>query len=156
MLDEYEFYHGALIRALVVELGLPLEIKVDDAAGRIDSFVIDKKVAIHIKHSTKRLSPWQFTFSRANVEELIDLDHRHHQLFICLICGDDGFLCITPEEFLEVSGPAKSETYWIRAERPRNKMYEVSGNAGTLSIKKARGVGEIVSSIKEQSLRRFG
>ena len=78
MTDEYEFYHGAVLRALIVESGLPIEIAVDDQLGRIDSFKINRSVAVHIKHSEKRMSPWQFTFSRDNVEELIGLDENHH------------------------------------------------------------------------------
>jgi hypothetical protein len=148
MTDEYEFYHGAVLRALIVESGFPIEIAVDDKLGRVDSFKVNKSVAIHIKHSEKRMSPWQFTFSRDNVEELIGLDEKYGSLFICLVCGTDGFLAVTPEEFLDITGPAKSDTYWIRVARPRNKMYEVSGNDGTLEYKKSRGITEIVNAIK--------
>ncbi len=47
MVDEYEFYHGAMIRALVVGADQPVEIKVDDAGGRIDSFVINNKSPVN-------------------------------------------------------------------------------------------------------------
>lgn len=148
MIDDYEFYHGAVLRAIVVECKQPMEIAVDDNIGRVDSYSFNKSVAIHIKHSEKRLSPWQFTFSKDNIEELIKLDTKYRTLFICFVCGSDGFLCITPDEFLHITGPAKSETFWIRVARPRNKMYEVTGNEGTLDTKKSRGVGQVVEAIK--------
>jgi hypothetical protein len=154
MTDEYEFYHGSVLWTLIVGCNSPISIGVDDKMGRVDSFSINGEVAIHIKHSAKRLSPWQFTFSRDNVEELIELDAKHKSLFVCLVCGDDGILAISPDEFLQVSGPAKSETYWIRVERPRNKMYEVSGNAGTLALKKSRGLAAVVDSIKALSRQK--
>lgn len=147
MIDEYEFYHGAVLRDLIVNCGRAVQIKVDDTDGRVDSFVVDDKVAIHVKHSAKRMTPWQFTFSRQNIEELIKLDSRYHAVFICLVCSDDGVVTITPEEFLQISGPAKSETYWIRLHRSKNKMYSVSGNGGELSNKKARGMGSVVEAI---------
>jgi hypothetical protein len=154
MTDEYEFYHGSLLRSLIVECGMPIEVTADDKLGRVDSFAINRQVAVHIKHSEKRMSPWQFTFSRDNVEELIHLDDKYSSLFICFVCGDDGFLCITPEEFLSVTGPAKSDTYWLRISRPRNKMYEVTGNDGTLESKKARGISQVVDAIKAFAIQR--
>ena len=99
------------------------------------------------------MSPWQFTFSREYVEELISLDTKYRKLFIYLVCGDDGHLAITPDEFLEISGPAKSDTYWIRVDRPRNKMYEVSGNVGTLSLKKPKGLSSVVEAVKASTMQ---
>jgi hypothetical protein len=148
MTDEYEFYHGALLRALIVESGVPVEISVDDDIGRVDSFSINRRVAVHMKHSEKRMSPWQFTFSLENVEELIALDRKYHNLFICLICGSDGVVALKPEEFLQITGPAQSETYWIRVARPKNKMYELTGNDGTLDGKKPRGIAVITEAIR--------
>jgi hypothetical protein len=148
MTDEYEFYHGALLRALIVECGVPIEISVDDIRGRVDSFSINRKVAVHIKHSEKRMSPWQFTFSLENVEELITLDRKYPSLFICLVCGSDGVVTLRPDEFLQVTGPAQSETYWIRVARPKNKMYELTGNDGTLDGKKPRGITAIAEAIR--------
>lgn len=155
MIDEYEFYHGAFVRAVVVEFGLPIEIAVADESGRVDSFSFNGQVAVHIKHSEKRMSPWQFTFTRDNIEELIKLDSKFASMFICFVCGTDGFVCISPDEFLNVTGPAKSETYWIRVARPRNRMYEVSGNDGTLDFKISRGVGKIVEILKSSSAQKF-
>ena len=154
MIDEYEFYHGAVLRAVVVECGLPIEITVDDKMGRVDSFAINRNVAVHIKHSEKRMSPWQFTFSRDNIEELIELDAKYRSLFICLVCGTDGFLCVSPEEFLTITGPAKSDTYWIRVARPRNKMYEVAGNDGKLDYKKPKGISEVIEAINASSTQK--
>jgi hypothetical protein len=130
-------------------------LRFDSTMGRVDSFSINSETAIHIKHSIKRMSPWQFTFSRENVEELIALDSKYRNLFICLVCGDDGLLAITPDDFLEISGPAKSETYWIRVDRPRNKMYEVSGNVGTLSLKKPKGLSAVVDAIKSSTMQKI-
>ena len=148
MTDEYEFYHGAVLRALIVECGVPIEIGVDDKIGRVDSFAINRKVGVHIKHSEKRMSPWQFTFSRDNVEELIALDEKYLSLFICLVCGDDGIVALRPDEFLQITGPAQSETYWIRVARPKNKMYELTGNDGTLGGKKSRGIAAVADAIR--------
>jgi hypothetical protein len=148
MIDEYEFYHGALLRALIVECGVPIEISVDDSTGRVDSFSINRKVAVHIKYSEKRMSPWQFTFSVENVEELIALDRKYQNLFICLVCGSDGVVALKPDEFLQITGPAQSKTYWIRVARPKNKMYELTGNDGTLDSKKPRGIAAIVEAIR--------
>jgi hypothetical protein len=151
MIDEYEFYHGAVLWSLITESREKISICADDSTGRIDSFCINGEIAIHIKHSIKRLSPWQFTFTRDNVEELIELDKKYKSLFICLVCGDDGIVALTPDEFLEVAGPAKSEVFWIRVSRPKNKMYEVSGTAGILGSKKSRGLGLVADAVRSSS-----
>ena len=151
MTDEYEFYHGSVLWSVIVNSGKTITIATDDAMGRIDSFCIDGRTAIHIKHSIKRMSPWQFTFSKDNVEELIQLDAKHKYLFICLVCGDDGVVTLTPDEFLEVAGPAMSESFWIRVSRPKNKMYEIAGSNGVLGYKKSRGTGEITAAINSSA-----
>jgi hypothetical protein len=123
MIDEYEFYHGAVIRMIVTGQTKPTIWTVDDTNGRVDSFVADGRVAVHIKHSKKRLAPWQFTFTRDNIEELIALDDRYKYLFITLVCGSDGIVTMSPREFLKITGPSESDVYWIRANRSRNTMY---------------------------------
>ena len=147
MIDEYEFYHGAVLRNILVECKSPITVKVDDSKGRVDSFVINERVAIHIKHSKKRLTPWQFTFSRDNVEELVELDHKYERLFVCLVCDNDGIVVLSPDEFLKITGPSNSEAYGIRIDRTRNTMYTAFGNDGKLDYKLARGVARIIEAI---------
>ena len=148
MIDEYEFYHGAVLRNIIVESKIPVTIKVDDIKGRVDSFVINDRVAIYIKHSAKRLTPWQFTFSRDNVEELVELDRKYESLFVCLVCDSDGIVVLSPDEFLKITGPSNSEVYGIRLDRTKRSMYSAFGNDGKLEYKLARGVARIVETIE--------
>lgn len=150
MIDEYELYHGAVLRRILASHQGEISVKVDDADGRIDSFVINGRLAIHIKHSKKRMTPWQFTFSKRNIEELIELDTKYDFLFICLVCETDGIVVLTPQEFLEVTGPSESDVFWIRIERTRNTMYSLHGNDGNLSRKISRGIGRILDAITSQ------
>jgi hypothetical protein len=146
MIDEYELYHGAVLRRILASCG-EIKMKIDDRDGRVDSFVLNDRFAIHIKHSRKRMAPWQFTFSKRNIEELIDLDARYDYLFICLVCATDGIVVLTPQEFLEVTGPSESDVFWIRIDRTRNTMYSLFGNDGNLSRKISRGIGRILEII---------
>lgn len=148
MIDEYEFYHGAVLRCILVGCKSAVTLKVDNSKGRVNSFVINDKVAIHIKHSKRRLPPWQFTFSRDNVEELVGLDHKYERLFVCLVCDNDGIVVLSPDEFLKITGPSNSEVYGIRIDRTRNTMYSAFGNDGPLDHKLARGVTRIVEAIE--------
>ena len=147
MIDEYELYHGAVLRRIIASTNRTTSWRVDDISGRVDSFAINERVAVHIKHSKKRLSPWQFTFSKENIEELIGLDERYEQLYVCLVCHTDGVVVLLPNEFLEVTGPAKSEVFWVRVERTKNTMYSVSGSSGTLPNKLRRGVTRITEQL---------
>jgi hypothetical protein len=148
MADEYELYHGMVLRQILVESNSTISLQVDDQSGRIDSFVIDGRTAIHIKHSKKRLPPWQFTFSRDNIEELIGLDRKYEHLFLCFVCEKDGVVVLSPDEFLRIAGPSTSETYFVRVDRSRNTMYSVNGSSGPLPRKLPRGVARILQSIE--------
>src|SRR5260221_3467417 len=103
MLRDYELFHGAVLRSIVVEFGRTVELRIDDSAGRINSFVLNGKLALHLKHSEKRLTPWGFTFTMEQIEELIDLKSKYDELFLGLVCWRDGVVLITSQQFLNIT-----------------------------------------------------
>lgn len=71
MIGEYEMYHGAAIREIIVEMDRPINIYANDDFGRVNSFVLDNgKAGLYIKHSSKRLPPWQFVYTADNLLEI--------------------------------------------------------------------------------------
>jgi hypothetical protein len=73
MISEFERYHGVALRTIVVSTGKPVTIQRWEEVGRINSYRLNMTTAVHIKHSTKRLPPWLFTFAGDEIRELVQL-----------------------------------------------------------------------------------
>lgn len=145
MTAEYERYHGIVLRELIVKSPAPLLIEARDEAGRVNSFCLNGQTGLHIKHSAKRLAPWQFTFNEDSLAEIEGLIDNHTSFWLALVCGLDGVVSLTAEEFRELTNVGEDISKFIRVDRDRNTMYRVFGNAGKLQTAKARGVNSIIS-----------
>jgi hypothetical protein len=105
--------------------------------------MVEENTAIHLKHSTKRMSPWQFTFMSSHFGEIEDLKGRFDSVWVALICGVDGFVTLSSSELDQLIGTTPTVASFVRVERGRRKMYRVSGSLGHLDFAKANGLGEM-------------
>ena len=149
MTPEYQFYHGAFLHEIITSSGRELRITLRDFFGRPDAFVIDGKIGILIKHSSARITPWLFTFTKDHVAELCALRAQTKVCFIALVCGEDGFVCVRDSDLVEILAPTDTDVASIRVERRPRKMYGVSSSGKSLDGKLARGVQEIVAAITQ-------
>ncbi len=139
---EYEQYHGIVIRALVAELKEGVHVKAHDAHGILNSFLINNSIGLYIKHSSKRMSPWLFSFTKDNLLELKLLEESAQLTFISFVCGHDGFLTLSKEELQRLSGKKQSDdSLTIHVKRRKRHMYAVGGR-DRLENSKARGFTE--------------
>lgn len=140
---DFERYHGIVIRSLVLEFPTAgLQIKAHDAHGIVNSFSINDSVGLFIKHSSKRLSPWIFGFSKDHLTELHLLSEHTEQTFVSLVCGYDGFLTLSMEEMRELADRKKADnSLTIHVRRRKRQMYAVGGR-DKLERAKPRGFGE--------------
>ena len=86
-IGEFELYHGAAVRDLVVGAGRPLRIEASDDLGRVNTFILNDDVAVYMKHSAKRLPPWQFTYFTEHLDELERLASRCRSVWLVHVCG---------------------------------------------------------------------
>lgn len=150
MIHEFEKYHGVALRQLVVEAGeLGVLIRAEDPRGRLNSFVVNDRVGLHIKHSSKRLPPWQFTFDDENCQELHHLGGHAAQIWIALVCGPDGVVCLTHQEFLSMNSEECEATAFIRIDRDKRAMYRVRGSEGALCGAKPRGFSRVLGHLQD-------
>ena len=139
---EYEQYHGIVIRALVAELKDGMHIKTHDAHGILNSFLINHSIGLYIKHSSKRMSPWLFSFTADNLVELQLLEESTDLAFVSLVCGHDGFLTLSMEELEYLSDKKQpNNSLTIHVKRRKRHMYAVGGR-DKLESNKARGFTE--------------
>lgn len=149
MIAEYKFYHGVVLAELVNLMVGPLAIDELIEEGRLSSYVLNDKIGLQIKHCTNRLHPWQFTFTKLNLVQLLTLQERFARVFVVLVCHEDGMVSLTLEEAISILSAGDSEQAWIRVDRRRNEWYSVNGGASALPNKKPQGVQPIVQALAE-------
>jgi hypothetical protein len=148
MFDEYEFYQGVVLRSLIVDAYTPLMLRPFVREGRISAFVINSRLAVFMKHSAKRMSPWRFTFTLEQVSDLLDLEAKYSDLFVVFICGDDGLVTLDVATLHQVVTFDNGETAWVAIERKPRSRYTVRGNRTELPRKVPHGVAEIFEIMK--------
>jgi hypothetical protein len=146
MIAEFERYHGVVLRRIVVEAPGPILMEKKDEAGRENSYVLNGRVAIHIKHSSKRLPSWSFSFSIEQLREFVTLKRQADSVWLVLVCGTDGMVSLSLDEFVSITGSRPGGVASLRIDRGRREMYRVYGNEGELPNAKPRGVAPIVSA----------
>lgn len=130
MIREIERYHGAVLARLVrtgeskaVQCGLHPRFR--------SAYILNERIAIYVKYSASRLSPWMFRFKAEHRNEIVKLGDEFQEVFITLVCGFDGVACMSVQEYRQVEG---SES--VRVARRKRQKYSISsGDSGrTLRI----------------------
>jgi len=99
-------------------------------------YLINEKSCIYMKHSTKRISPWSFTFMPEHMAEIAGLYIQNKNLFVALICNDDGVCCLSYDELAQVIFFGNiGQSKFIRVSRSPREKYTVSGSDGKLRHK---------------------
>ena len=82
-IKKQEFYEGAALHILA-------------RSGRVGGirydapfFIVNDRLLVHLKYSTRSRSPWGFTFD-ADEQALLETKATEHNIVIGLICGADG------------------------------------------------------------------
>jgi hypothetical protein len=132
MTPEYQFHHGALLHEIIITSEAEIRVALCDFHGRPDAYVFNGRVGLLIKHSTKRISPWIFTFSKEHVAELCSLRQVTKICFVGFVCGDDGFVCVRDTDFVPILSPTESDLASVRIDRRVKEMYRVSSSGNEL------------------------
>ncbi|MCA0433329.1 MAG: hypothetical protein LCH46_08695 [Proteobacteria bacterium] len=125
-----DFYEGAAIFQL---LKTNLVERVTHAPP---FFIINDQVAILLKYSTSKDSPWNFSFTTT---ELSELNHKNGKFrhFVGLICGSDGIVSLSLDQ-LSWLVKNRNKTTRIGCYRKHDQYYQINGPSGTLRNKISR------------------
>lgn len=150
MIKEFEFYHGVVFSKLIHSIPDGISIKLYPSPSNA-SYVINDNIGIYIKHSTKRMSPWRFSFQKIHQNEILQMQEQLRNIFVLLVCGKDGVVTLSFEELKTILNDIYSETEWISASRTRNKEYSIKGSDGSLEKKigKKDFLKKILEAIKQ-------
>lgn len=155
MLDDYEFYQGVVLRRLVIETDYSTSFRPFVREGRTSAFVVNGGIGVYMKHSSKRMSPWRFTFTIDQAADLLDLEHKFPDSFVVFVCGTDGLVTLSFADLHRIVSFEDSENAWVSISRPPRNQYEVSGNRGELDYKVSRGISVIPETLKARVRERY-
>ncbi|MFA6077289.1 MAG: hypothetical protein WC735_04420 [Candidatus Paceibacterota bacterium] len=134
MIREFEFFHGVIFSKILHASQKQISIKPFPTSDNA-SYVLNDKVGIYIKYSTKRLSPWRFSFQKRHQDEILEMQNAIGETFLLLVCNDDGVACLSFEELRQVLNESHEEVEWVSVTRTKGKMYSVKGSDGQLEFK---------------------
>ena len=146
MIPELDRYHGVVLRQMLVTHGHCMRVGVADAARRVDAFFVEG-AAFQVKHSSKRLSPWHFTYLAEAIDDLLGLAQTFDPVWVFLVCGQDGVVGISLPELTSIVRVDQGRGGWVRVSRKRNAMYRVGGALGELLRAKPRGVHAFLADV---------
>jgi len=142
MVSENEKYHGVVFsRLLKTNKNLQISKFTDVSSS---SYIVNN-VGLYIKYSTKRMSPWNFTFLSTQQDEIEMIHKNFGRVFITLVCGSDGIVALSYDELKQVLDSNISDVERIGISRPPRGKYRVIGTDGKL--KRAIGDNEFPGKI---------
>ena len=125
-------FHGLILARIIQNQPACLE----KYEGNNSSYIINDRIGIYMKYSSKRMSPWTFSFSKTHINEIKDMKNRFEKTSVALICGSNGICCLNYSEFGTVlSIENRSFPKWVKASRLKGEKYSVSGSDGKLRHK---------------------
>jgi hypothetical protein len=137
MIQEFEFYHGAALTALIHSANDEIGIKPYPTNSN-SSYVLNNAIGIYIKYSTKRLSPWRFMFNEAHLLEILEMKKSLKDLYLILVCGSDGIVTLNKSELKKLISKRGTETKWLSASRSPGKEYLIRSSDAVLDYKIAK------------------
>jgi len=89
------------------------------------------RAGVFVKYSTKRLTPWRYSFKLADQEEIQQLHNTYGEVFVVLVNGDDGIACLDFNNLKVILDEHHEEQEWVSISRKPRQNYRVAGNDGS-------------------------
>ena len=134
MINEFKSYHGSAFAELIDESLVPIKLFRPNLLNN-SYYILDENIGFYVKHSTKRMTPWRFTFLTDHVLELEKIMERHEFCFLVLICGRDSIAVIEKAEILKLLPFASPALSWVSVQTSHNTSLTIEGSSGSLKRK---------------------
>lgn len=134
MTNDFKFYHGLVLAKIIHETQRPLTVRLFSPESN-SSYILNDNIGIHIKYSSKRLTPWRFTFKPDQLDEIDKMKGCLNKVFLLLVCNEDGVVCLSHGELKQLLDNQHGPLVWISATRRKRQMYYVKGSDGELDFK---------------------
>ncbi len=126
-----ELLHGAVIVDLILS-GEAISVRCakDRHSDAYEVRGRDRSLLLVVKYSTKKKSPWQFSFGTQQVAELRELIglYPRRPIMVAFVCHIDGVCAVRLEELASIGLPLEGLVgASVSVRRPRGGSYWVSG-----------------------------
>ena len=128
-IKKQEFYEGAALH-LIIRSGRVKSIHYDPPF-----FFLNDRLTVLLKYCTKVRSPWGFTFTRDEQQQLSLMSDRKPTV-IGLVCGSDGIVALPYESYSTIASIRAASAY-VSCYRDHGEHYEINGPDGPLKYKVA-------------------
>lgn len=137
MSKEFELYHRLALSKLI-HFNKLVSIKLYPTQSN-SSYILDDGIGLFIKYSTKRMSPWRFSFLKEHQDEIEIMKSGLDKVFILLVCGVDGIVCLEYGELKKILDENHEMVEWISASRKPREQYVIKGTDGKLKFRVGQG-----------------
>lgn len=145
-------YHGSFLVSLVDNSPSPIQIEREISSDN-HLYLFNGDVGAYVTYSTKRMSPWVFTFQPKNLQSISAQFSRNKECFLILVCGFETTAVLNMEEvtrLLPLEDPATSS---ITIKTGHDRKLAVSGTSGELANKlsKTRTYERLLKALSMES-----
>lgn len=133
MTSEFELYHGAALCRIAHDERTKSICLLNKNSN--SSYLVNDEIGIYVKYSTKRMTPWTFTFSPIHIEELLNLEKKADKVFLVFVCKDNGIACLDIEEAKSVLDISLEKNQGVSASRRPREKYKIAGTQGKIKYK---------------------
>lgn len=139
--------HGYVISQIVLEISrIPgTRVSVSEGITRSGYEVtvynegrLAGKFGLFIKFSTKRSSPWRYSFTLDHQTEIDILHKAYGEVFVAFVNKDDGVACLSHELMKQILDDNHEEVEWVAIKSKLRSQYSISGKDGGLDKKISR------------------
>ena len=134
MINEFKAYHGSAFAELIDESTVPITLFRPDLSNNA-VYILNNSIGLFIKHSTKRISPWRFSFQADHVKNVLKLTQKFDYTFMVLIFGRYSIAVLNSQEIEDLLPLNSPVTSWVSVNSSHNTMLTVEGSSGRLKRK---------------------
>jgi hypothetical protein len=137
MIRDFEIYHGIVFARLLNASSAPISTASYPSSSNASYFLENggHSAGMYIKYSTKRLSPWRFTFLQEHQGEIDRMKAEFGEVFLILVCGKNGIVVLNHDELKSILDHNHDPAEWVSVARGKRQMYTVKGKDGALDCK---------------------
>jgi hypothetical protein len=128
-------YYGSAFISMIdsCQDGLTIKRIMDDKSG---FYLINDKLPILCKYSTKRTNPWSFSIKSDVLDLYKSLADKYNECLIVLVCGTDGIIAIDYSDVKKIIDfNIHSKQKRIGVTRKLREMYYLTGSDGNINNK---------------------
>jgi hypothetical protein len=129
-IQEQDIYHGTALMQIVEHRSFKA---LNRASKEYGHYLINTDRQVFAKYTTKKGSPWQFTFQAKDVTTISHAVASGDKVFVCLVCGHVTICALNQAEIEQVIDLNSHTQQSVRVEVPKSGSCRVHGSNGALA-----------------------